>query len=117
MLKEIDPLKDLFNEKRTRRTSAEIICDILLAAQSGERKTRIMFKCNLNPAVMQKYLGFLIKRGLIKQNGKEYVTTIEGTKFINCLEKITELKQRMGQVEEELSGLLAVSKIKGKNSA
>jgi predicted transcriptional regulator len=112
MLKEIDPLKDLFNGKRSRRTSAEIICDILSAAQSGERKTRIMFKCNLNPAVMQKYLNFLIKRGLIKKSGKEYTTTVEGAKFINCLEELAELKQRMGQVEEKLSGLLAISRVK-----
>jgi predicted transcriptional regulator len=110
MVGEIDPLRDLLETRRFRRTSAEIIRDILLAAKNGAKKTHIMFRSNLNPAVMQKYIRFLMEEGLIALQDSDYVTTQKGTKFLECLNRLADLKQKIDEVQTEMGELFRKQK-------
>jgi predicted transcriptional regulator len=110
MVGEIDPLRDLLETRRFRRTSAEIIRDILLAAKDGAKKTHIMFRSNLNPAVMQKYIRFLLEEGLITIEDSDYVTTQKGIRFLECLTRLEELKQKIDDVQAEMGELFRKQK-------
>ncbi len=46
-----------------RRSSLEIIADMLRLGEAG--KTEIMYSVNMSYFQLQKYLGFLLERGLI----------------------------------------------------
>ena len=46
-----------------RRSSIEIIADMLRLGEAG--KTEIMYSVNMSYFQLQKYLGFLLERGLI----------------------------------------------------
>ena len=66
-----------------RRTSVDVNVDILEAALNGANKTRIVYRSNLNFAIVRSYLDNLIKTGLlsISEDGV-YLTTNKGAKFI-----------------------------------
>ncbi|MBN1681984.1 transcriptional regulator [Candidatus Bathyarchaeota archaeon] len=66
-----------------RRTSVDVNVDILESALNGANKTRIVYRSNLNFAIVRNYLDNLIKSGLliIGEDGL-YVTTNKGAKFI-----------------------------------
>ena len=65
-----------------RRNNLDICADILKVAQPGARKTQIVYKANLNFIIVKKYLGNLIKIGLIEKFDKFYYTTKKGVDFI-----------------------------------
>ncbi|MEE8583198.1 MAG: winged helix-turn-helix domain-containing protein [Dehalococcoidales bacterium] len=46
-----------------RRSSIEIVADMLRLGEAG--KTEIMYSVNMSYFQLQKYLGFLLERGLI----------------------------------------------------
>jgi len=48
-----------------RRSNIEIISEMLRIGANGEGKTEIMYSANMSYFQMQKYLGFLLDRGLI----------------------------------------------------
>ena len=70
-----------------RRTSVDVSVDILEAAMNGANKTRIVYRSNLNFAIVRSYLDNLMKTGLllISEDGK-YMTTKKGAKFIKDYE-------------------------------
>ena len=74
----------------TRRSEIDIIAEILRIAMKGERKTRIMYKANLNHSNLKKYLNLLIGKGLIikiRSNGVElFKTTKKGYEFLMSYE-------------------------------
>ena len=65
-----------------RRTSYEISSDILRVARGGALKSHLVYKANLNFEVIQRYLGHLIKGGLIENSGRIFRTTEKGVEFI-----------------------------------
>lgn len=77
-----------------RRERMKIIADILEAATNGTKKTRIMFKADLNFKQLKRYLPLLLKKGLIKTIKLDgqwvYKTTKKGLDF---LEKYKELSR------------------------
>lgn len=48
-----------------RRSSIEIVADMLRLGEAG--KTEIMYSVNMSYFQLQKYLGFLLERGLINK--------------------------------------------------
>lgn len=66
-----------------RRTSFDVIVDILDSAKEGACKTRIVYRANLNFEIVKQYIQDLTQKGLltINEQGK-YVTTKKGHKFV-----------------------------------
>lgn len=92
-MNEVDALFDmrLIGE---RRGTVKIIVDILEIALKGAMKTEIVYKANLNFKIVQKYLDFLIKKGLMSVSSnkrKKYKTTEKGREFIKRYKEAFEL--------------------------
>ena len=79
-----------------RRSSIEIIADMLRTGENGAGKTEIMYSANMSYSQIQKYLGFLIGHGFITkmQIGNPAVTyqvTDTGLKLLKSIDGVTEL--------------------------
>jgi predicted transcriptional regulator len=90
---EADALIDmkLLSEKRS---NVKLMVDILEIALKGTGKTEIVYKANLNFKQVQKYLDFLIGKGLISVSSnkrKKYRTTEKGKAFIKRYKETVEL--------------------------
>ncbi len=73
-----------------RRSSFEIIYNILCESRAGINKTRLVYKTNLNFHVMERYLELLTSRGLLILEPKNrYKTSDSGLKYIMLFEQIT----------------------------
>ena len=48
-----------------RRSSIEIIADMLRVGENGAGKTEIMYSANMSYTQIQKYLGYLLSQGFI----------------------------------------------------
>lgn len=80
--------------KAERRSSMEIMVNILEEARSGINKTRLVYRTNLNFIVVQKYIDFLTEKGLIQTDQRPnlvYVTTERGVQFLNEFTKLTDI--------------------------
>ncbi len=87
-----------------RRSKLEIYVDILLVlVHHGPMKlTHIMYKANVNCSVLEKFLEFLIKQGMVemkivKRDRKVFMITQRG---VNVLKYFRELKIMLPLVEE-----------------
>jgi len=66
-----------------RRSGLDICADILEIARMGAKKTHIVYKANLNFKIVERYLRWLMERGLLEREGDRlYVTTEEGLRFL-----------------------------------
>ena len=67
-----------------RRNDLDICADILKIAQTGAKKTQIVYKANLNFKIVKKYLDRLIDNGLLlnQDENRFYMTTYRGTDFL-----------------------------------
>lgn len=77
-----------------RRSTVKLMVDILEIALNGAGKTEIVYKANLNFRRVQKYLDFLVGKGLISVSSnkrKKYRTTEKGKAFIKRYKETVEL--------------------------
>ncbi len=93
---------------RRARSQPEIVADILLAALDGDRKTHIMYKANLSFRVIDYYLPYLTKIGLVMADtdGEEraiFRTTPRGKRFISRFMAMKILLDGKPDVEEPSS--------------
>jgi len=84
------------------RRRFEIIADILNAADTGAKKTRIMYVANLSYRLLKKYLEETLKVGLIRLNNDGYEVTEKGRTF---LERYSEFSSKYSKLNRELEGL------------
>jgi len=83
-----------------RRGWLDIVAEMLRIARNGKLKTHIRFKAGLSHSQVNKYLPFLVEKGLIenltvkkrKLNIKLYRTTQKGLRFIEILESMKKLE-------------------------
>jgi predicted transcriptional regulator len=72
----------------SNRTRLEILASILNVSQHSPLKTHIMYKANLSHMQLEKYLRFLIAKGLLEElsdperGGRFYQITEKGTEFL-----------------------------------
>jgi predicted transcriptional regulator len=78
----------------------QIVADILHIAAGGVRKTRIMYLANLSFALLSRYLGMLLRTGLVQvaetDEGQIFVTTSKGKRFLEDYEDL----ERIGKTFE-----------------
>jgi len=89
---------DVIEEKRAftsrNRTRLEILASILDVARHGAIKTHIMYKANLSHRQLEKYLTFLIGKGLLADatdpdtDGHWYEATENGLEFLKDFSKM-----------------------------
>lgn len=86
---------------RKRRSHTEVILDILTEASEGVNKTRLMYSCNLNFVLFNRYLKELLDAGLIEkieENNPEgvtiYKTSAKGRELLEVLRKANALLSR-----------------------
>ncbi|EMR73169.1 putative transcriptional regulator [Thaumarchaeota archaeon SCGC AB-539-E09] len=78
-----------------RRNDLDICADILKVAQTGAKKTQIVYQANLNFKIVKKYLNRLIDKGLLDPANERryYTTTSRGFNFLDQYgELVTPLK-------------------------
>jgi len=74
---------------RKRRTEFEIIKEILEVARFGAKKTEIVYKTNLTFTRVNRYLKYLLEKGLIKKEDDYWKTTEKGLEFIVNFHRLT----------------------------
>ena len=75
-----------------RRSRLDIMYTILSLCQHGEnRKTHIMYRCNLSYSQLQRYLEILTGLGLLKEDGGRYRITQKGESFLREFEDLRRL--------------------------
>jgi predicted transcriptional regulator len=88
-----------------KRTTADVIRDILSCCTSGSRKTNIMYRANLSYDLLKKYIKMLEDYKLIYNDKGTYFLTSKGKEFLDALneykehiEKMEKIKQKVGKV-------------------
>jgi len=86
-----------------RRSSIEIIAEMLKVGENGAGKTRIMYGANMSYSQIQKYLGFLIGHEFIDKvkmgnPSVTYQVTDSGLKLLKSINSVLEM---LGMDEEE----------------
>ena len=78
------------NEKprNRKRTSLEILSDILEFCAEPKSLTQAMYKTNLSHKALKAYMASLCRLGLVSQNSQKYVTTEKGRQFVLSLENL-----------------------------
>lgn len=85
------------------RDGLGIVADMLHAAGSGAKKTRIMGVANLSYRLFEKYFGRMVQVGFLRLNDEGYEVTEKGQDF---LEKYHALSSKYSMVESELQSVL-----------
>ncbi len=80
---------------QSRRCNIEIIADILRIGGTGG-KTNIMYGCDLSYHQLQRYLRFLLARGLMELHSgdemrKTYKPTAEGEQLLGIIDSVRAL--------------------------
>ncbi len=86
-----------------RRSSIEIIAEMLRIGENGAGKTKIMYNANLSYTQIQKYLGFLMAQGFINKMeiGNPSVTYQVTENGLKLLEGINSLMEMLGLDDED----------------
>ena len=84
-----------------QRSRLDIIACILLNAENGSRKTRLIYQCNLSVSQFNKYASSLLDGGLLETqiSGNKIVTfytTHKGEEFLQDYKKIHQVLEVMG---------------------
>jgi predicted transcriptional regulator len=85
-----------------RRSSIEIIADMLRLGEAG--KTEIMYSVNMSYFQLQKYLGFMLERGLIDKvrlgnPSVTYRVTKKGLRVLRSIDAVLECLELRGPDE------------------
>lgn len=93
-------------EDPKKRNSATILCDVIKASYNGARKTHIMYRSNLNPTILEKYLKFCLQHNLIEREGIGYRATSKGVELVRHIEEINSLKKNIDVITRQAHKLI-----------
>lgn len=65
-----------------KRGQLGIIALILEATMRGQRKTQIMYDARIDFRTLDKYLEYLVTKGLLQHSGPTYKATDKGKQFL-----------------------------------
>ena len=66
-----------------RRNNLDIYANIIEVAEGGAKKTELVYKCNLNFKIIEKYINKLTEKNFIVKKEKYYYTTEDGRNFLH----------------------------------
>jgi len=97
-------VKVAVSTQRFRRDATRVIYEILLLGINGASKTHIIFKANLSYQLAERYVAFLMKKGLLATDSDpsglvKYYLTEKGHRLIRVLR----------EVERELADLYSMT--------
>jgi predicted transcriptional regulator len=71
-----------------KRQPYAIVSEILHTALTDVNKTRLMYSCNLSYEMCDKYIGSLLRKGLLEKKEEVFHTTKKGIQFIQTYQKL-----------------------------
>jgi len=71
-----------------RRNNMDISAELLHVAKNGAKKTHLVYKANLNFALIKIYLTRLSENGLLESVNGIFFTTDKGAKFLDQYENM-----------------------------
>ena len=74
-----------------RRNNLDISAEILQVAQTGAKKTQIVYKANLNFLIVKKYMKNLIEKGFMNKYDTHYYTTEKGRDFLKSYQELSSM--------------------------
>jgi predicted transcriptional regulator len=79
-----------------RRSSIEIIADMLRVGENGAGKTEIMYSANMSYSQIQRYLDYLVNQGFISKVNMDnalvaYQVTDTGMKLLKAIDALMEM--------------------------
>jgi len=91
-----------------RRSSIDIIAEILKLGEPGVGKTRIMYGVNMSHTQLNRYIDFLLRTGFLQtlpdsdSTGEHvnYSTTSKGRKLLKDIDRMKELLESNGLGKE-----------------
>jgi len=86
--------------RNTKRTSLEILTDILEFCAEPRALTQVTHKTDLSHKALKAYMARLCKLSLISQDSQKYVTTKKGRQFVLSL---TNLENMLENSDSTLS--------------
>jgi predicted transcriptional regulator len=93
---------------RSRRSSELIVSEIIRAAISEVRKTKLMYASSLNVKQLNKYLETMIGANLLSHDPSTntYVATERARAYLQTLADLQRAQARLEKKRSELNGLL-----------
>src|SRR4030067_1505686 len=92
------------NTRNMRRTSFEILSDILKFCSEPRSPTKIMYQTNPGYKALKAYLAKLCSLGLLSQNSQKYVTNEQRRQFILSLENIENMFENSDSTISDVNG-------------
>jgi predicted transcriptional regulator len=86
--------KNVTMRVNSRRSSVDVIADILYIARSGARKTRIVYGANINFKLLNNYLKRLERGGLITVDPEDNTmvkTTEKGMEYLRRYDNLRKI--------------------------
>ena len=92
--------KECYGGSSLHRGKLDIMENILCEASEGAKKTRIMYRCNLNFSQLNSYLDLMVSVGLLKSvppgigeriERNTYETSAKGQAFIRAYRDLKEV--------------------------
>ncbi|MCD6473704.1 MAG: response regulator [Thermoplasmata archaeon] len=76
-----------------KRDTMSIIYSLLKNAVGGAKKTRLIYKTNLNSKIIEKYLAYCMRKGYIQARGNKpiYITTDKGMHLLKKIDEVEHL--------------------------
>jgi predicted transcriptional regulator len=103
-----------------RRTSYDIIGEILDVARKGAFKTHIMYKVKMSYYQLEKYLSMLVEKGFLRNTEVKplkcgrartvYRTTLEGIGLLDRLESLENHLAKTRRVRDKERGQLVLQR-------
>lgn len=94
-----------------KRTSNDIIRDMLQLAQNGIRKTSLMAGAKVSFDLLKKYLSLLESLELIREENKTLYLTPKGVKVLDLLNRLASLKEEEAMLEKQIEELIPLGEV------
>jgi predicted transcriptional regulator len=91
---------------RRKRTSYELLADLLQSSKGGARKTALMFRANLSFLLLNKYLSVLLDNGFVEKRGSYYYPSHRGMIYLQKFSRYQRTKAEVMRTQEELGTIL-----------
>jgi predicted transcriptional regulator len=85
--------------KQQKRGRLQTINEILDLSMNGLRKTHIMYKANLSHSQLEKFLNFLIEKGLLEITYDYYITSERGREFLKKFKELQHIIEEEKPIE------------------